>query len=1734
MINAAVCLAPPVLNAQVSHTNPVSGGADPFLIRHAGNYYFLRTTGSDIKIRRSDTLQGIGSGIESAVFWFNHEIKGHIWAPELHYLNGKWYIYATGSLSSSQHIMRMFVLEGNSQDPMGPYTYRGLLEAHTGALDQSPLVRDSDGALFLIWSQWDDAGQSLYIGPMSDPLTLGHPRVRISTPDYPWERNGAVNEGPIVLKRGDRTMIVYSGSGTWTPDYCLGMLVNSGNNYLDPDSWVKASNPIFRRRDANNVFCVGHNGFTESPSGNQSWIAYHATSDPTGNQEPKRNTRIQRFGWWSNNTPNLDVPVAAGTQQISPDEAPGAPERGLHVEFFNNQTLTGTPAVKGVTRTMDFNWGTGSPVFGVNHDKFSGRWTGTVYAPISGIYTFETASNGGVRLWLRDEQVIDRWNNQVAATTAATVYLEGGQFHPLRLEYLEELGSAQLALRWLPPAASAPVVIPAENLFPAASGLRGDYFSGASFDTHVLTRLDPTVAFNWGASIPDLGLPADGFSVRWSGRVRPPASGNYTFHTRSDDGVRLWVAGGKLVDDWKSRPVTENSGTVHLNAGEEYDLTLEYFDHTGGALCELLWTPPGGTKATIPSSALFPPGCSIELPEVPPGDSLWIGTIDGQFGTAGNWTAGVPAETADVWFGNNALTTAVSISSHPNPRTLRKLRFMPGTPAITIANGGGLNGDRLDLTRGGGIEIQAGMSDDVNLGGLGFFRLSADREIRITHNGTGLLTLPANISRTGNLRLTSVRIDGSGDARANVFALTGGTVTKTGTGTLELAADLADHHATRLDVRDSGTGRVHLAAGRSISLADLGLAANRTLAGPTVKGQSATLILNNAAGTIHGSMTGNLAVIKKGTSTFTVASSSTSTAAQSFNSLEIREGVWKTERLAGHAPSSKVGTGPVTVLAGASLELAGSDANETGGYPNALTLAGTTANNGRGALTSAGSGDKHWNGSITLSGPARISHGTNASFVLAGPLSSTGHTLELDNDLGTIETRGNLALGGGTLLKQGGGLAVLAGPSNTSGPVSIATGTLRTVLANGSTLASPSLEVASGARFEFLVSDGTSRFVAPTNRLVTGAGTFAKTGPGELELSAGPERAGATLALAAGARIVVEAGTLRNGHWNYADWSQNLADLEIAAGAVFDTWNGAPIRVDALSGAGSVVNGLNAGDARLTVGVAGGSGTFGGTLASGSSWGNLFFTKEGAGTQTMAAASSFAGSTTIAGGILRVDHSKALGTGTITIAGGRRLALGNGVALENPVTVAANSGAANRGLVEAAAGTTATIAGAVTILEHAAAGGHFAAADSAVLQVAGPVESSVPVSMGSGTVVFSGGGNYEQFRIEQGKVRLGAAHGLSQSAVLHVATSSTASFELDGFDQQLAGLVSNSSNATVNNFAATTATLTLANAPAASHHFGGTLAGNLALTKRGTGTQVLASANTHTGQVTVTDGTLRIENPNGSATGSGTVQVSGGSLTGHGSTAGPIVLGPSGTLAPDGTLSVAGISGTGSLDLVIKGPTADRLVSTGPVAIGALRLRLSQSAADPTEPFYLLVDSSAPIDGEKFAGVTGLPDGYTLNHQFHDGSDNFNIALVRVVTEPFEAWAAEHGLAGTDTGFLADPDQDGIPNGLEFVLGGQPNPGLPGSDSRHLLPTATLDGDRLVFSYSRNPAAAYLDPVVEFTTDLAGSWIPAVAGSNATAEVIHGVGADTIHTVIPTAGAPRLFARLRVSLLPSP
>ncbi|XGV94847.1 MAG: PA14 domain-containing protein [Leptolyngbya sp. BL-A-14] len=148
-------------------------------------------------------------------------------------------------------------------------------------------------------------------------------------------------------------------------------------------------------------------------------------------------------------------------------------------------------------------------------------------------------------------------------------------------------------------AATASVAVTNQN------GLRAQYYQGKDFANLKWSEIDPTVNFAWGVNAPNSIVPADGFAVRWTGQVVAKTSEIYTFYTRSDDGIRLWVNGQLLIDNWTDHDVTENSGSIALTAGQATDIKLEYYDNTGGATAQLLWSSPTQVKDIIPASQLF-------------------------------------------------------------------------------------------------------------------------------------------------------------------------------------------------------------------------------------------------------------------------------------------------------------------------------------------------------------------------------------------------------------------------------------------------------------------------------------------------------------------------------------------------------------------------------------------------------------------------------------------------------------------------------------------------------------------------------------------------------------------------------------------------------------------------------------------------------------------------------------------------------------------------------------------------------------------------------------------------------------------------------------------------------------------------------------------------------------------------------------------------------------------------
>lgn len=136
-------------------------------------------------------------------------------------------------------------------------------------------------------------------------------------------------------------------------------------------------------------------------------------------------------------------------------------------------------------------------------------------------------------------------------------------------------------------------------------GLTGQYFNGTNFDVEIGKRIDPVINFNWMADSPMEGVNVNSFSARWIGQVQPRYSGQYTFYSTSDNGCRVWVNNELIIDRWTGTPNTTFVGVIDLEAGQKYDLKVEYFENAGSANCKLEWASPLQSREIIPQSQLY-------------------------------------------------------------------------------------------------------------------------------------------------------------------------------------------------------------------------------------------------------------------------------------------------------------------------------------------------------------------------------------------------------------------------------------------------------------------------------------------------------------------------------------------------------------------------------------------------------------------------------------------------------------------------------------------------------------------------------------------------------------------------------------------------------------------------------------------------------------------------------------------------------------------------------------------------------------------------------------------------------------------------------------------------------------------------------------------------------------------------------------------------------------------------
>lgn len=313
----------------MKYKNPlIEQRADPYIYKHIDGYYYFTASlpaYDGIILRRSTTIQGLAEAEEVRI-WERHEegeMSAHIWAPELHFIDDKWYVlFAAGGLGGDKWNIRPYVLEGVGDNPLtAAWEEKGMMQKEATnktsfedfSLDATTF--EHRGVRYLVWAQKGEGSNNpsdLFIAEMSNPWTIKGEQVLIATPEYPWERIGYwVNEGAAVIRRNGKIFITFSASAT-DSNYCMGLLTASeDSDLLDSASWVKSPEPIVVTDEERGEYGPGHNSFTVAEDGVTDILVYHARSYKKiqGNSlyDPNRHTRVKPFTWNEDGTPNFKL-----------------------------------------------------------------------------------------------------------------------------------------------------------------------------------------------------------------------------------------------------------------------------------------------------------------------------------------------------------------------------------------------------------------------------------------------------------------------------------------------------------------------------------------------------------------------------------------------------------------------------------------------------------------------------------------------------------------------------------------------------------------------------------------------------------------------------------------------------------------------------------------------------------------------------------------------------------------------------------------------------------------------------------------------------------------------------------------------------------------------------------------------------------------------------------------------------------------------------------------------------------------------------------------------------------------------------------------------------------------------------------------------------------------------------------------------------------------------------------
>ncbi|MFN8484289.1 MAG: PA14 domain-containing protein [Anaerolineae bacterium] len=246
-------------------------------------------------------------------------------------------------------------------------------------------------------------------------------------------------------------------------------------------------------------------------------------------------------------------------------------------EYYNNKDLAGTPVfVQCENWPINHDWGNGGPGNGVGADNFSVRWTGRAHVA-DGNYTFIARSDDGIRVWMNQTQIINAWYDQGAQDHTFSDHVADGVYE-FKIEYYENAGAASARFRWEQSAsASCP-----------SGQYKAEYYNNKTLSgTPILTRCESApINYDWVGGGPGNGVNNNSFSVRWTGRFSFDTA-TYDFTAQTDDGMRVYIDGGELLNEWRAQVETYVRSRP-MTAGE-HEVKVEYYEDDGWATAKFSW-----------------------------------------------------------------------------------------------------------------------------------------------------------------------------------------------------------------------------------------------------------------------------------------------------------------------------------------------------------------------------------------------------------------------------------------------------------------------------------------------------------------------------------------------------------------------------------------------------------------------------------------------------------------------------------------------------------------------------------------------------------------------------------------------------------------------------------------------------------------------------------------------------------------------------------------------------------------------------------------------------------------------------------------------------------------------------------------------------------------------------------------------------------------------------------------